>query len=232
MNTTQQAAPWFVRPIRPDALQRAGSKLKALQLSTGVSRADAAQVSRSLIASARLSRRYLDGIRALLRARTGSAAGKVLRGLRTNLESWRDQIEQMEPALARALQAAGNGGNAPEDWFPGGVPQELMAERSLRQQLSQRLTAMGPVRVSDIAHLACLWSDAQRFHAALRGGLRPGGGEGGAFLEAMSGILQDHVLPVDLKGLPGDPGLLEGIPAMIVRLGGTSPTRRRQGSRR
>ena len=228
MNMTEPAVPWFIRPIRPDALQRAGSKLRALAISTGASRADAAVVARGLVATARLSRRYLDGIRLLLRAPNRAAAGKALVGLRTILGSLRRQIEEMAPALARAAEAAGDGADGAELWFVGDGPKELKAERRVRRQLSDRLTAMGPVRVSDIAHLACLWSDAQRFHAALRGALRSGGRAGresAAFLEVVSGILQDHVLPVDLEGLPGDPGLGDGIPAMIERLGGRKPAR-------
>jgi hypothetical protein len=89
--------------------------------------------------------------------------------------------------------------------------------------LSSRLSALGPVRISDLAHLACLWSDSQRLHAALRGSLADSREEGvatAALLEALSLLLRDHVLPVDLQGLPGDPGLLEGLPAMSARLAG------------
>jgi hypothetical protein len=226
MTTTQSPATCFVRPVRPDVLERAGFKLRSLQASAGVVRADAAQVTRGLVATARLSREYLDGIRLLLRARGPVAAVKALERLRKTTVAMHEKVAAMGPALARAREAAGDGEDAAglvEVWFQGGGPKELTAEGRLRQALAERLSAMGPVRVSDIAHLACLWSDSQRFHAALRGALSRtarAGAEGPAFLEAVAGVLGDHVLPVDLEGLPGDPGLLEGIPAMISRLGG------------
>ena len=232
MPTTQTtAAGYFIRPVRPDVLQRAGFRLRSHLISAGASRPDAGQLARGVVAMARITRAYLDGIRELQRVRGPVRAERVLESLRRVTLQLRDRIEAMAPALARTLEVSGDGEEAAElleTWFQGGGPQELTAEGRLRHALSERLASLGPVRVSDIAHLACLWSDSQRFHAALRGVLSastPSRGEGTAFLEASSRTLKDHVLPVDLDGLPGDPGLLEGIPAMISRLG-SSPGRR------
>ena len=232
MTTTQSAATCFVRPIRPDVLQRAASKLRPVLVTAGVPRADAASLSRAIVSTARLSRSYIDGVRALLRARSSAALVKALDGLRGTTGKMQERMAETGPALAHAVESAGNGADATaliDAWFEGGGPEELSAEGRLRLALTERLSSMGPVRVSDIAHLACLWSDSQRFHAALRGALRGStrsSREGRAFLQGVSTMLADHVLPVDLVGLPGDPGLLEGIPKMIARFGGTAGRRR------
>jgi len=234
MAATQTAGTYFSRPVRPDLLQRAGTRLRSRLVSAGMSAADATPVARSVVSTARITREYLDGIRALLKARGPVAAGKALDGLRRSAVRLREQAEKMGPALARGRRDLGNGEDAValmEIWYRAGSPEELTAEGRLRNALKSTLSALGPVRVSDLAHLACLWADAQRFHAALRGILRagsPGSSGGAAFLEALGGFLPDHVVPVDLEGLPGDPGLLDGLPAMVARLGakvGRSRTR-------
>lgn len=225
MPTTQHATGYFIRPVRPDVLQRAGFRLRSQLIAAGAQRADAGQLARGVVATARLTRSYLDGVRELQRARGPLRAQRVLESLRRVTSQLKERVEGMAPALARTLETAGDGAEATEfvdSWFQGGGPEELTAEGRLRHALADRLSSLGPVRVSDIAHLACLWSDSQRFHAALRGILAaasPSPREGAAFVEAASRCLTEHILPVDLDGLPGDPGLLEGIPAMIQRLG-------------
>jgi hypothetical protein len=225
MATTQTAGGYFSRPVRPDLLQRAGGRLRSRLAGAGVARGDAAVLARGVVAAARVTRDYLEGIRALLRSRNPMAAGRSLEGLRRATRRLKEQADRMGPALQRGRREVGDGGDAAallEIWYRGGGPEELTAEGRLRNALRTQLSPLLPVRVSDLAHLACLWADAQRFHAALRGVLRTaraGETEGAAFLEGLGGFLPDHVVPVDLVGLPGDPGLLEGIPAMISRLG-------------
>jgi len=227
----QVSAACFARPIRADHLARAGVKLRFLLAEAGASRPDAAALGRGVVATARHTRTYLDGTRDLLRARNAGSAAKSLERIQRVIESLRRTVGEMAPALDRVIVIAGDGEDAAalaEVWFQGGGPQELAAEGKMRQALSARLSALGPVRVSDLAHLACLWSDSQRFHAALRGVLESRGQAGhAAFLEAVSGCLRDHILPVDLLGLPGDPGLLQGIPAMISRLRAGRASRKR-----
>ena len=231
MAAIQMAGTYFSRPVRPDLLQRAGTRLRSRLVSAGVRSTDATLLARGVVSMARITREYLDAIRALLKARGPAAAGKALDVLRRATVRLQEQADKIDVALTRGRKDLGDGEDAAalmEIWCRAGSPEELTAEGRLRNALKSRLSALGPVRVSDLAHLACLWADAQRFHAALRGILgsaNVGPTEGAAFLEALQGFLPDHVVPVDLVGLPGDPGLLEGIPAMISRLVGTASRR-------
>lgn len=228
MAATQTAGTYFSRPLRPDLLQHAATRLRSRLVAAGVAGPDATQIARGVVATARISRDYLDGIRVLLRSRTAGAAGKALETLRRSTVRLQEQERKIAPALERGRAAVGDGEDAAdlaELWASGGGPEELTAEGRLRNALKSSLSALGPVRVSDLAHLACLWADSQRFHAALRGMLQArdaGRLEGAAFLEAVAGFLPEHVVPVDLEGLPGDPGLLEGLPAMVARIGSTA----------
>ena len=232
MATTQSAAAYFSRPIRPDTLQRANFRIRSKLVSAGVKRSDAAMVAKAAVAAARHTRVYLDDVRALVKARSAPACARTLDSMRKTTLQLKELGDGVSEVLGRAKEAVGNGIDAAgllEAWTAGGGPEELTAEGRLRHALSDRLGGLAPVRVSDIAHLACLWSDSQHYHAALRQFLRKPEGDGGdtaSFLEAISGFLPDHAVPVDLEGLPGDPGLLEGLPAMIERLGG-KPARRR-----
>lgn len=226
MATTQSAAAYFSRPIRPDTLQRANFRIRSKLVSAGVGRSEASAVAKAAVLGARQSRLYLDDVRALLKARSAATSARALESMRKTVWKLKELSDGSVDALETAKSAVGNGVDASgliEAWTTGGGPEELTAEGRLRQALADRLGSLVPVRVSDIAHLACLWSDSQRYHAALRQFLRKsagGNGETDSFLEAISGFLPDHVVPVDLEGLPGDPGLLEGLPAMIARLGG------------
>jgi len=234
MPTAPNPTTCFIRPIRADLLPKATLKLRARLVAAGAKPADALRVARGIVASARHGRDYLDGMKELLRARGSADTGRALRALDRITARLAKEIEGMAPAFERVVGAAGDGREAQglaDAWFEGGGPQELAAEGRLRNALSARLSALGPVRISDLAHLACLWSDSQRLHAALRGSLASGGEEGlatAALLEALSLLLRDHVLPVDLQGLPGDPGLRDGLPAMSARLSG--PTRKGRAS--
>jgi hypothetical protein len=221
----------LVRPIRPDRLQRGGPQLRTRLAALGISGKEATDLSRGLLATARILRTYLDGVRSLLRARTHEAAGRALESLHKATTQLHERIESMAPLLERAREQEGNGQDPDglvDVWFRAGGPRELTSEGRLRNALTEHLASLGRVRKSDLAHLACLWSDSQRYHGALRGLLnapptRPN--EVAGFLEAVVGTLADHVLPVDVVGLTGDPGLLKGIPAMMDRLG-APPARR------
>lgn len=215
----------LVRPIRPDRLERGSEPLGLRLEALGLRGADQSAVSEAILSTARLTRSYLDGVRSLLRARAEEGVHAALESLRdATLELHRLLVES-GPLLAAAVPQNGEDALELEGlvdvWFRSGGPRELASEGQLRNALTAHLSRMGRIRRSDLAHLACLWSDSQRYHGALRGlfnapPTRPK--EVARYLEAVVGTMTEHVLPVDLVGLPGDPGLLEGIPAMIARL--------------
>ena len=222
MPTTSFPATPLIRPLRPDRLLRGGAQLRTRLVAASVSRSDAADLVKGVLAVARGTRAYQDGIRALLRARTTEGILGALKSLRKATLQLHERVEEMAPLLERALVATGNEAVRLADvWFRGGGPRELAAEGRLRRAMAAHLATRARIRATDLAHLACLWSDAQRYHAALRAVLNAPPTrktELVAFLEAVSGYMMHHVLPVDLVGLSGDPGLLDGIPAMMRRL--------------
>jgi hypothetical protein len=224
MPTTSSPATPLVRPLRPDRLLRGGAQLRTRLVAAGVSRSDAADLVKGVLAVARGTRAYQDGIRALLRARTMDGILRALKSLRKATLQLHERVEEMAPLLERALMATGDGDEAvrlADVWFRGGGPRELAAEGRLRRAMAAHFATRARIRATDLAHLACLWSDAQRYHAALRAVLNAPPTrktELAGFLEAVSGYMMHHVLPVDLVGLSGDPGLLDGIPAMMRRL--------------
>lgn len=228
MNANPSAGTPLVRPIRADRLQHGGEQLRVRLAAVGIEGNELDKIADGIMATARVTRIYLEGVRALLRSRARDHVGQAMETLREATEQLHQLLLQLGPLLESGIK--GNGKNAEslvELWFRSGGPRELASESELRAALTEHLSPLGKVRKSDLAHMACLWSDAQRYHAALRGLLnapptRPK--EVAGFLEAVAGYMIAHVLPVDLVGLPGDPGLLHGVPAMIRRLSG-KPTR-------
>lgn len=214
----------LVRPIRPDRLDRGSEPLASRLEALGMADSDRTEVSQAVLTMARLTRSYLEAIRSLLRSKTSEGVREALASLKGSTAELHDLLVKSGPLLDRAIPA--NGGDRDLEGvvdvlFRSGGPRELASEGQLRNALTLHLSSMGNVRRSDLAHLACLWSDSQRYHGALRGLLnapptRPK--EVAGFLEAVVGTMTQHVLPVDLVGLPGDPGLIEGLPAMISRL--------------
>jgi hypothetical protein len=212
----------LVRPIRADRLQHGGEQLRSRLTAVDITGEPLDRISDGIMSTARLTRSYLEHTRALLRSGARERVLQALEDLRGTTEQLHVRLKELGPVLEAAMLASGKDQDAlVETWFRSGGPRELSSESRFRSALSEHITALGNVRKSDLAHLACLWSDSQRYHAALRGLLnapptRPK--EVSGFLEAVAGYMIAHVLPVDLEGLTGDPGLLEGIPAMIARL--------------
>jgi len=212
----------LVRPIRADRLQHGGEQLRVRLAAVGIEGDDLEKIAEGIMATARVTRAYLDGVRALLRSRAREHVGQTMESLRETIEQLHQLLLHLGPLLESGLKTNGKDADfLVELWFRSGGPRELASETELRTALTEHLSSLGHVRKSDLAHLACLWSDAQRYHAALRGLLnapptRPN--EVAGFLEAVAGYMIANVLPVDLVGLPGDPGLLQGVPAMTVRL--------------
>lgn len=222
MTANLSAGTPLVRPIRADRLQHGGEQLRVRLAAVGIEGAELQEVSEGIMATARATRAYLDGVRNLLRSRARDHVGQAMETLRETLDQLHGLLEHLGPLLETGMKDHGKDADSlVELWFRSGGPRELASESELRAALTEHLSSLGNVRKSDLAHLACLWSDCQRYHAALRGLLnapptRPT--EVAGFLEAVAGYMIAHVLPVDLVGLPGDPGLLHGVPAMIKRL--------------
>ena len=222
MTTNPSAGTPLVRPIRTDRLQHGGAQLRSRLVAVGIEGDELGKIADGILATARVTRTYLDGVRSLLRSGARDRVRQAMETLREATEQLHQHLQELGPLLEAGMK--GNGKDAEalvELWFRSGGPRELASEGELRAALTEHLGSLGKVRKSDLAHLACLWSDAQRYHAALRGLLnapptRPK--EVAGFLEAVAGYMIAHVLPVDLVGLPGDPGLLDGVPAMIRRL--------------
>ena len=240
MTANPSAGTPLVRPIRADRLEHGGEQLRTRLVAVGIEGDELEKIADGIMATARVTRTYLDGVRILLRSRARDRVSQAMETLRQTTVQLHQLLQDLGPLLEARMKSNGKDAEGlVEIWFRSGGPRELASEGELRAALTEHLSSLGNVRKSDLAHMACLWSDAQRYHAALRGLLnapptRPA--EVARFLEAVAGYMIAHVLPVDLEGLPGDPGLLAGVPAMITRLSAdpardssTNPTSRLGG---